>query len=108
MNDLRILRERVQNATEALDRSAGAELYANAAAIVVTTTVDTYPTDANVMYGVIEQIVTGSEDEGATPTVGSAGGPVFYALNVGTQVPPNGTKLVCHQVGNRWVFRYDG
>ena len=108
MNDLRILRERVQNATDALDRSAGSEVFGSGAAIVVTTTETTYPTTANVMYAVVEQIVTGSEAEGATPTVGSAGGSLFYALNVGTMVPPVGTKLVVHQVGNRWVFRYDG
>ena len=108
-NDTRILRERVISATDALDIAQGAaETYANPAAIVVTTTVDTYPTTANVMYAVIEQIVTGSEDEGATPTVGAASGAnPFYALNVGTQIPDSGTKLVVHQVGGRWVFRYD-
>ena len=37
-----------------------------------------------------------------------AAGSVAYALNLGTQVPPSGTTVVCHAVGGRWCFRYDG
>jgi hypothetical protein len=109
MNDLRILRERVINAEDSLDRSAGFEVFASGAAIVKTTTITTYPTTAIAFYRVVEQVVTGSEAEGATPTVTDASGAqAFTALNVGTQIPPNNTALVVHQAGGRWVFRYDG
>jgi hypothetical protein len=31
-----------------------------------------------------------------------------YALNVGTMIPPVGSRVVASSVGGRWVFRYDG
>jgi hypothetical protein len=109
VNDLRVLRDRVEAATDALGRSQGAELFASAAAIVITTVVETYPTSAGVMYAVLEQIVTGSEVEGATPTVTTASGALtFFALNLGTAIPAEGTQLVVHSTGGRWTFRYDG
>ena len=35
-------------------------------------------------------------------------GNTFFALNLGTAIPPQGTPIVATFVGNRWVFRYDG
>ena len=33
---------------------------------------------------------------------------VVFALNVGTVIPPVGTRIVANAIGGRWVFRYDG
>jgi hypothetical protein len=52
--------------------------------------------------------INGSETEGAAATYVQETSTVFYALNVGTAVPPAGTTIVCHAVGGRWAFRYDG
>jgi hypothetical protein len=108
MNDLRILRDRQTAASTALDRAGGQDTYATAAMVVITTTVTTYPTSAAEFYACNPELLTGSEAEGATPTFTSDTSTVLYALNLGTAIPPNGTKLVLHSVGGRWCFRYDG
>jgi hypothetical protein len=110
VGDLRVMRERHARATDALDQ-LGADsdsAHASAALIVVTTTVSVYPTSAAQFYACNPQIITGSETEGASPTYTTDTATTIYALNVGTQIPPNGTELVVHSVGGRWVFRYDG
>lgn len=76
--------------------------------IVTTTTVSSYPTSAGVFYGCNPDVITGSESEGATPTFTADTATVVYAVNLGTSIPPNGTKLVVHAAGGRWCFRYDG
>ena len=109
MNDLRILRDRQAAASDSLDRqAAAADPYGSAAMCVLTTTVTTYPTTANTFYACNPELLTGSEDEGATPTFTPDTATIIYALNLGTVIPPNGTKLVIHSAGGRWTFRYDG
>jgi hypothetical protein len=108
MNDLRVLRDRQTAASAALDRSVGTDPYASAALCVITTTVTTYPTSAAEFYACFPELLTGSETEGAVPTFTPDTATTLYALNVGTAIPPSGTKLVIHGVGGRWVFRYDG
>src|SRR6476646_1987002 len=109
MNDLRILRDRQAAASEALDRSeAAADPYGSAAMCVVTFQETTYPTSAGKFYACHPELLTGSESEGATPTFTGDTATSIYAFNLGTQIPPNGTKLVIHAVVGRWIFRYDG
>ena len=108
MNDLRILRDRQTAASDLLDRSTGQDPYGSAAMCVVTTTVTAYPTSAPEFYACNPELLTSSEAEGATPTFTADTATVIYALNLGTAIPPNGTKLVIHAVGGRWAFRYDG
>ena len=67
MNDLRIMRERQLAVSAALDRLDAAEPYGSAALCVITTTVTSYPTTANVFYGCLPELITGSETEGARP-----------------------------------------
>lgn len=66
-----------------------------------------YPTAAASYYACETQTVTGPEVEGGPATV-SGDGTTFFALNLGTAVPPQGTPIVATFVGNRWVFRHDG
>jgi hypothetical protein len=108
VNDLRVLRDRQEAASAALDRSTGPDLYTSAALCVVTTTVTTYPTSAAEFYACFPELLTGAETEGATPTFTPDTATTLYALNVGTAIPPLATKLVIHSVGGRWVFRFDG
>jgi hypothetical protein len=109
VNDLRVLRDRQTAASSTLDRSgAAADLYGSAAMCVITTTVSSYPAVAAEFYACNPELLTGSEAEGAVPTFTADTATVVYALNLGTAIPPNGTKLVIHAAGGRWVFRYDG
>ncbi len=108
MNDLRILRDRLAVAQSSLDRADSNGAYGSAAMCVITTTVTTYPTTAARFYACNPELLTGSEAEGATPTFTADTATVVYALNLGTAIPPNGTKLVVHAVGGRWSFRFDG
>ncbi|MDR3639059.1 MAG: hypothetical protein P4L84_34965 [Isosphaeraceae bacterium] len=73
-----------------------------------TTKVTTYPTSAKAYYAVQAQLVGGTETEGSAGSYSSDGTSVFYALNLGSVIPPQGTIVVCYYVDYRWVFRYDG
>jgi hypothetical protein len=109
MNDLRILRDRQWAGREALDTGlGGSEARASSAMLAQTTTVKTYPTTAAAFYAVVPCDIDGGESEGASATYVPRTGSVAYALNLGTQIPVSGTMLVCHAVGGRWCFRYDG
>jgi hypothetical protein len=108
MNDTRILRQR-----EAATRSAAFRLapFAEEGAVAVlaqTTSVSAYPTAANVVYACSPVSVDGQETEGAAVSFSVDQSRTFYALNLGSQVPPPGTKLIAHACGGRWTFRYDG
>lgn len=72
-----------------------------------TVVVNSYPTTAACYYGCQPQRILGAEVEGGAATLTPDGG-AFYALNLGSAVPPAGTMVVATFVGNRWVFRYDG
>src|SRR5262249_5432988 len=109
MNDLRVIRERQWAGQEALDSSlGGVEARGSSAILAQTTTLKTYPTTASAFYAVVPCDIDGGESEGAAATYVPRTGSVAYALNLGTQVPSNGTTVVCHAVGGRWCFRYDG
>jgi hypothetical protein len=73
--------------------------------LCVTTTVTTYPTTANVFYGLIPQALLGTESEGAAGVL-TPGTIHIFGLNLGASVPPPGTQVLAEYVGNRWVFRY--
>jgi hypothetical protein len=109
VNDLRILRDRQTVAANGRERAARNGLHFGSAALcVVSTRVTTYPTTAATYYACNPELLGGSEAEGAAPTFARDGATVIYALNVGTAIPPEGTKLVIHATGGRWCFRYDG
>ena len=107
MNDPRVTRDRQLVASANLDRAGDLALFASAAKMVTTVAVVSYPAGANVYFGVVENMLTGSEAEGAAPTITPIGATI-YAYNVGTVNPPLGTDLVIHSTGGRWTFRYDG
>jgi hypothetical protein len=108
MNDTRILRER-----EAASRAAAfrASPFAEEGAVAVlaqTTAVASYPIAAGVFYACMPLYVDGKETEGSPASFTADPTCTFYALNLGSQVPPPGTKIIAHACGGRWTFRYDG
>lgn len=106
-SDSRTLRTRQSAASARLDH-VGGEAPAGAASILgQTTVVSSYPTTASSFYALVACDLNGAETEGAIATVVTDNAPTFYAWNAGTQIPPQGTAVVCHAVGGRWVFRYD-
>ena len=72
-----------------------------------TVTIAKYPTTAKVFYGVVATTLLGAEVEGGAGQI-TPGTGQFFALNLGTAVPPSGTDIVIVYVPSRWVFRYDG
>lgn len=109
MQDARILRDRQAVHSDALDRTlAGGPNVASAAILAKTTTITTYPTAAAAYYAVIPADAGGTETEGQPASYVPRTGNVLLALNLGSQIPPAGTYVICHAVGGRWVFRYDG
>jgi len=108
-NSLRVMRDRQAAAEDVLDAVASLESrHGSAAMLAVTTTVSSYPTSATSFYACNPQFLTGDDTEGATPTFESDSATVVYAYNMGSAIPPNGTKIVIHATGGRWCFRYDG
>jgi hypothetical protein len=75
--------------------------------LVQTTTVKTYPTSAQSFYACLPLTVLGAEVEGGAGSI-TPGSSTFFALNLGSAVPPVGTHILATFVESRWVFRYDG
>lgn len=71
-----------------------------------TTTLKTYPTAAQSYYACRPLMVLGAEVEGGPGDV-TASSSTFFALNLGSAVPPAGSQVVATRVDDRWVFRYD-
>jgi hypothetical protein len=106
--DSRIERERQKALSGVVDRVAPFSANGSAALLVTTTTVSSYPTSAASFFASNPTEIDGSEVEGGAASYTADATQVVYVLNVGTQIPPIGTRVVAHAVGGRWVFRYDG
>ena len=106
MSESRTLRDR-QAAAAALDRSADHAPHGNAALLCITTTVATYPTVAARVYALFPQDIDGAETEGAACTYTSSSATAMYGVNLGTAIPPNGTRVIVDAIGGRWCFRFD-
>jgi hypothetical protein len=107
--ELWVLRDRQRAACESLDAAQAALPPDGSAAVLAKTTmVTTYPSTPGAFYACLPQEIDGNETEGGTATYTASSSTPFFAWNAGTAIPPQGTLLVCHAVGGRWVFRYDG
>ena len=104
----RVERERQQALSGVVDRVARFAADGSTALLVTTTMVTTYPSTAASFYASNPTEIDGSEVEGGAASYTADTTQIVFALNVGTQVPPVGTRVVAHAVGGRWVFRYDG
>lgn len=109
MNDIRILRDRQWFERDDIDTSLGGDgTVGSSAMLAQTTTVTTYPGRASAFYAIVPCDIDGGEQEGDAATYVPRDGSVAYAFNLGSQIPPSGTMVVCHAVGGRWCFRFDG
>jgi hypothetical protein len=108
VSDSRIERERQKALSGIVDRVAPFAADGSPALLVTTTTVSTYPATAGAFYASNPTEIDGSEVEGGAASYTADATQILYVLNVGTQIPPAGTRVVAHAVGGRWVFRYDG
>jgi hypothetical protein len=106
--DSRIERERQKALTCVIDRVVPFAADGSAALLLTTTTISTYPSTAGAFFASNPTEIDGSEVEGAAVSYTADTTQVVYALNVGTMIPPDGTRVVASSVGGRWVFRYDG
>jgi hypothetical protein len=105
---MRTERLRHQALSDLVERFEAEAAEGSLAQLLTTTTVTSYPTEAGAFYAGNPTYVNGAETEGGAASYAPDPAQVIYAYNVGTQVPPQGTRVVAHAVGGRWVFRYDG
>lgn len=106
MSEARISRDRQQSIKDQINRSPAPPPDGARSLLVMTTVDQSYPTTAGVFYAVFETDVTGPETEGAIPAF-SAGTQFFFALNMGSGIPPQGTVVLAESQGGIWCFRYD-
>lgn len=76
--------------------------------LVQTTMKDTYPTNPSRFFAVHPLSIDGLAAEGESATLTADTDRTFYAYNLGSSLPPNGTRLLVTTCGGRNVFRYDG
>ncbi len=88
-------------------RIAPDQVGGSATLVVQTVQVAKYPTTAGSYYGVKSASVLGAEIEGQAGSVTTSSG-TFFALNLGSAVPPAGTQLIATFTGNRWLFVFNG
>jgi hypothetical protein len=105
---MRIERLRNQDLNDLVNRIGLSGGEGSLAQLLTTITVTTYPTAAGAFYAGNPTYVNGTETEGGIAGYSSDSTRVIYAYNLGTKIPPEGTLVVAHGVGGRWVFRYDG
>lgn len=105
---LRAAREhlaQVQKAREALDTSPAGK---GASMLCVTTSLGSYPQAASAVYALATEECDADDTEGASATYTDDNNNVIFGINLGSSVPPQGTRVIVHGVGGRWCFRYDG
>jgi hypothetical protein len=76
--------------------------------LLTTTTITTYPTSASAFYAGNPTQVSGTETEGGAASYAPDIANIVLALNLGTQIPAAGTRVIATAAGGRWTFRYDG
>jgi len=105
---MRIERLRHEDLNDLVDRAEPAGAEGSLAQLLTTVAVNSYPKAAGAFYAGNPTYVSGDETEGGPASYNADESQVIYAYNAGTASPPEGTVLVAHAVGGRWVFRYDG
>lgn len=108
MSNTRILRDRQAEARSTLDRMGTQIEEGGLSVLIKTITVATYPGTPSAFFACQPLSIDGTEREGAIATLTVDASRTFYAYNLGTQVPPPGTRLIVTGCNGRWVFRYDG
>jgi hypothetical protein len=104
-DELQLLRQEVADLEEDLARLETEDVTGTMAIVGKTATKETYPTTANAWYWIERVRLGGDEVEGGTVTMTSTGDG-FYAYNVGSGIPPEGTAIDCNDTGDHYTFTY--
>ncbi len=107
LDEAKRFRERDGTLQDDLTRRDRVPSFGSPSLVAQTKVITTYPTSAQRFYACTAQTVLGAEVE-AGPASFTPGPASFYALNLGTSIPPAGTYILTTFVESRWVFRYDG
>ena len=89
------------------DRVATSPNDCDESAVAQTAISETYPTTANTVYYLAGMSIDADDQEGSDVTLAGDGNE-YFAVNLGTRIPPPGTNVLISSVGGRWVFRWDG
>jgi hypothetical protein len=108
MSDDRIERDRRDNLEHQVERIVPRDGECPAALLLTTTTITTYPTSASAFYAGNPTQVSGTEAEGGAAMYLPDTSNIVLALNLGTQIPASGTRVIATSAAGRWTFRYDG
>lgn len=95
---------KIQRAREALDTTPAGK---GASMLCVTTSLGNYPVSSPAAFAVQPEEADCDDSEGASATYTDDTDSVFFAINLSSSVPPQGTRFVVHAVGGKWVFRWD-
>lgn len=109
--DGRIARSRIGRSQGFADRSDATPADDGISFVGLTTTNGDYPTVASAVYMLIPQGIDADDAEGASATFSneSPGDPSMVpAVNLGSQIPPQGTCVIASGAGGRTCFRFDG
>jgi hypothetical protein len=106
-DEARTLRSRMAAMQAEIDRLDSEPSDGNPAMLVETFDDGDYPTTVAAYFACHPVTVGGVEAEGEAVTFDVGTGTV-HCLNLGTAIPPAGTKLVARSVDGRWAFEYHG
>jgi hypothetical protein len=107
-HETRTLRHRQADLDADADARDGITIDCGASLVAVTFAEAAYPTVASAFYACHPVALGGTEDEGQAVTTTTDGTQKLYAANLGTAIPPSGTKVLITLAGNRWEFTWNG
>lgn len=102
----RVSNEMIRSVAESSDRTITVPTGEGASLLAVTGTDGSYPTSAGVVYVCSPIEIDADDVEGASFVYAVDSLQNFYAVNTGSNVPVQGTAVICHLVGGRWCFRF--
>ena len=105
-DELKRLQTRETAINDDIDRRDLNPAFGSPSILASTTTLSVYPTSAQRFFACIPLTLLGTEQEGASGVTTPGYGP-FFALNLGSTIPPSGTQVLTTFIGSRWVFRHD-
>jgi hypothetical protein len=104
--EISILRRRHDELGDATDERRGLTVNCMPAVVVVTYAKSSYPTVAGSYYACHPVAVSGTESEGSTLVATTDTTQTLYVLNLGTAIPPAGTKVIAHGIAGRWEMTF--
>lgn len=109
MNDARLNRLRHEELATIVANPPNSAQGIGATVLCTTTTITTYPTSPTAMFACNPTMINypSGEIEGAPANYVVDTTVIMYVTNTGSQIPPNGTRLLAHGAGGRFTCRFD-